>query len=155
MFKPIKRKKSAELPAQSGLEYWFKERRTLVDFRRGPLGPHFDGFAAYPKSKGYSQHWGSRTLAKCCLFNAFLIDQGITECEELSESLIDSFLDVYFENFRTTGGCYAPRTNARGMLKRNDICVITEYKVRAWKGLTVTIYGREADTWKVRMAYSN
>jgi uncharacterized protein (TIGR02246 family) len=37
----------------------------------------------------------------------------------------------------------------------NDICVITEYKVPAWKGLTVTIYGREADTWKVRMAYSN
>jgi site-specific recombinase XerD len=118
MFKPINSEQSAKLSSQPGLEHWFKERRTVVDFRRGPLGPHFDGFAAYLKAKGYSQNWGSRTLAKCCLFNAFLIDQGITKCEELSESVIDSFLDVYFENFRTAGGCYAPRTNARGMLKR-------------------------------------
>ena len=118
MFKQFKHEKPAEISPQPGLEYWFRERRTIVDFRRGPLGPHFDGFAAYLKAKGYSQNWGSRTLAKCCLFNAFLIDQGITKCEELSESLIDSFLDVYFENFRTTGAYYATRTNARGMLKR-------------------------------------
>jgi integrase/recombinase XerD len=118
VFKPINHKQSAELSPQPGLEHWFKERRTIVDFRRGPLGPHFDGFAAYLKAKGYSRNWGSRTLAKCCLFNAFLIDQGITKCEELSESLIESFLDVYFKNFWTAGGCYAPRTNARGMLKR-------------------------------------
>jgi hypothetical protein len=101
MFKPINSEQSAEISCQSGLEYWFKERRTIVDFRRGPLGPHFDGFAVYLKAKGYSQNWGSRTLAKCRLFNAFLIDHDITKCEELSESLIDSFLDVYFENFRT------------------------------------------------------
>src|SRR3981081_903669 len=94
MFKPINHKQLAELSPQPGLEYWFRERRTIVDFRRGPLGPHFDRFAAYLKAKGYSQNWGSRTLAKCCLFNAFLIDQGITKCEELSESLIDSFLDL-------------------------------------------------------------
>ena len=37
----------------------------------------------------------------------------------------------------------------------NDICVITEYKVPIWKGHAVTIYGREADAWKIRMAYSN
>jgi uncharacterized protein (TIGR02246 family) len=37
----------------------------------------------------------------------------------------------------------------------SDICVITEYKVPTWKGHAVTIYGREADTWKIRMAYSN
>lgn len=29
------------------LEYWYKEKRTPVDFRRGPLGAHFDGFGAY------------------------------------------------------------------------------------------------------------
>ena len=29
------------------LEHYYKERRSLVDFRRGPLGPYFDGFAAY------------------------------------------------------------------------------------------------------------
>ena len=32
------------------LEYWYKERRTLVDFRRGPLGPYFDGLSARPGS---------------------------------------------------------------------------------------------------------
>src|SRR5262249_22351417 len=36
----------------------------------------------------------------------------------------------------------------------NDICVTTEYKVPMWKGHAVTIYGRDADTWKIRMAYS-
>ncbi len=129
MFKPINRKNSPELLPQPGLEYWFRERRTIVDFRRGPLGPHFDGFATYLKAKGYSQNWGSRTLAKCCLFNAFLIDQGITKCEELSESLIDSFLDVYFENFRTTGAYYATRTNARGMLKRLFLYLIETHAI--------------------------
>jgi len=54
------------------LEYWFKQKRTLVDFRRGPLGPHFDGFAAYLQAKGYSHHAGSQFLAKCCQFNGFL-----------------------------------------------------------------------------------
>ncbi len=37
----------------------------------------------------------------------------------------------------------------------NDICAITEYKLMTWKGHAVTIYGREADTWKIRVAYSN
>jgi uncharacterized protein (TIGR02246 family) len=37
----------------------------------------------------------------------------------------------------------------------NDICVIAEYKVPMWKGHAVTIYGRDAETWKIRMAYSN
>jgi uncharacterized protein (TIGR02246 family) len=37
----------------------------------------------------------------------------------------------------------------------NDLCVITEYKIPMWKGHAVTIYGRDADTWKIRMAYSN
>ena len=37
----------------------------------------------------------------------------------------------------------------------NDICAITEYKMMTWKGHAVTIYGREADTWKIRMAYAN
>jgi integrase/recombinase XerD len=117
MFKPFKPEKSAELLHQPGLEYWFKERRTLIDFRRGPLGSHFDGFARYLKAKGYSDHRASEILGKCCQFNAFLIDQGITSCEELSESLIDSFLDVYLENVRTSAS-YSPRLNARALIKR-------------------------------------
>ena len=51
------------------LEHWYKEKRTLVDFRRGPLGPHFDGFAAYLQAKGYAHHTGCELLAKCCQFN--------------------------------------------------------------------------------------
>ena len=56
------------------LEYWYKERRTLVDFRRGPLGPYFDGLAAHLKEKGYSYRQGSGILGNSCLFNHFLID---------------------------------------------------------------------------------
>ena len=58
MFKSFRSEKSAELLHQPGLEYWFKERRTLIDFRRGPLGPYVDGFAAYLNAKGYSYNWG-------------------------------------------------------------------------------------------------
>ncbi|MGA2956704.1 MAG: tyrosine-type recombinase/integrase [Thermodesulfobacteriota bacterium] len=100
------------------LEYWFKERRTLVDFRRGPLGPYFDGFAAYLNEKGYSHSVGREILAKSCLFNQFLIDEGITTYEQITPSLIEPFLDVYLANVRTTSLSYCPRIWTRGKLKR-------------------------------------
>lgn len=100
------------------LEYWFKEKRTLVDFRRGPLGPHFDGFAAYLKAQGYSQAWGSEILGKCCQFNAFLIERGLASCRKLTESLIEPFLDVYLGTTQTAGMRYSPRAVARSVLKR-------------------------------------
>jgi len=37
----------------------------------------------------------------------------------------------------------------------NDICAITEWSLSVYKGHSVRIYGRDADTWKVRMAYVN
>ena len=37
----------------------------------------------------------------------------------------------------------------------NDVCAITEYKLPTWKGHAVMIFGRDADTWKIRMAYQN
>jgi ketosteroid isomerase-like protein len=38
----------------------------------------------------------------------------------------------------------------------NDICAITDWSLPpVYKGHAVRIYGREADTWKIRMAYSN
>ena len=37
----------------------------------------------------------------------------------------------------------------------NDICAITEWSVPVYKGHSVVIYGRDADTWKIRMAYVN
>jgi integrase/recombinase XerD len=100
------------------LEYWYKERRTLVDFRRGPLGPCFDGFAAHLKDRGYSSSRAREILCKCCLFNIFLIERGITSFKKIAPSLIEPFLDDYLSNFRTTCPSYSPRTSTRGMLKR-------------------------------------
>ena len=99
------------------LEYWFKERRTLVDFRRGPLGPYFDGFAAYLKEVGYTLSTGNGILAKSCLFNSFLIDQGITQCKKITQEHLEMFLDVYLADFRTTSKTYAPRIQVYGQLK--------------------------------------
>lgn len=99
------------------LEFWYKEKRTLVDFRRGPLGPHFDDFAAHLKTKRYSQHWGKEVLGKCCQFNSFLIDQGIMTCRKLNESLVDSFLTLYLANTPSGNASYSPRTTARQALK--------------------------------------
>ena len=99
------------------LEYWYKEKRTLVDFRRGPLGPHFDGFAAYLKSKGYSRDCGKEVLSKCCQFNAFLVERGVATCGEITDLLIDPFLEVYLVHTRTAGTYYSPRNVARGVLK--------------------------------------
>ena len=99
------------------LEYWYKEKRTLVDFRRGPLGPYFDGFAADLVAKGYSRKGGTVVLGKCCQFNAFLIDRGIRTARELNESLIEPFLDVYLADTRTASPTYSPRVLAQGVLK--------------------------------------
>src|SRR5262245_26341336 len=104
-------------PAIFMLEHWYKEKRTLVDFRRGPLGAHFDAFAAYLKAKGYSRDWGKGILSRCCEFNAFLIERGITACGQVSDSLIEPFLEVYLVNTRTAGTYYSPKIVARGVLK--------------------------------------
>ena len=110
------------------LEYWYKEKRTLVDFRRGPLGPHFDGFAAYLKTRGYSHSVGTGILGKCCQFNGFLIDRGVSDCAELSQPLVDSFLDAYYAPVRATGSKYTPKGDARLSLK-HLFAYLTEAKV--------------------------
>jgi site-specific recombinase XerD len=99
------------------LEYWYQEKRTLVDFRRGPLGDYFDGFAAYLKAKGYSHSSARGVLGKCCQFNAYLIERGISRSTELSESLVDSFLEVYHADIVATGSRYSPRADTRLALK--------------------------------------
>jgi hypothetical protein len=63
MFKSFRSQKSAQLFHQPGLEYWFKERRTLIDFRHGPLESYVDGFAAYLKAKGYSYNWETKNAS--------------------------------------------------------------------------------------------
>jgi len=92
------------------LEYWFKERMTLVDFRRGPLGPLFDGLAARLKEKGYSHSRGYEILSKGCLFNSFLIDQGITRSKEIDRTHFKAFIDNYSSS-------YNDKIKLRGRLK--------------------------------------
>jgi len=90
------------------LEYWYKERRTLVDFRRGVLGSHFDKFAAWIKNKGFPKQTACEILGKCCQFNNYLVEKGISRCSLVNEALVGSFLDIYYENCRTTAK-YSPR----------------------------------------------
>jgi len=100
------------------LEYWYKDRRTLVDFRRGPLGKYFDGFAAYVKENGYSKCRGQDILSKACQFNVFLIDKGITNCRQVSRSLAEPFLDADHLNSRTTCSRYFSKGKKPGKLNR-------------------------------------
>lgn len=99
------------------LEHWYKEKRTLVDFRRGPIGPYFDGFAADLKAKGYSYDFGKSVLGKCCQFNWFLIERGIVSAKEIREPLIDSFLQAYYAPPRSAGPKYSPQGDTRLALK--------------------------------------
>jgi site-specific recombinase XerD len=97
------------------LEHWYREKRTLRDFRRGPVGPHFDGFAAALKAQGY--RCGAKLLSKCCQFNAFLVEQGVTRPAQISPAHLEAFLDVYTEHIGSAVP-YSPRANARRALRR-------------------------------------
>ena len=99
------------------LEYWYKEKCTLVDFRRGPLGPHFDDFAAYLRARRYSPDWGRHVLGKCCQFNAFLIDRGITNARKITEALIEPFLALYLAHLQNGSTSFSPRALARQAVK--------------------------------------
>lgn len=99
------------------LEFWFKDKRTLVDFRRGLLGSHFDGFAAYLQAKGYAHHTGCGLLAKCCQFNGFLMEQRVLSCEQLGETQVEAFLRAYFAHLPNSAGGYSPSQTARRALK--------------------------------------
>ena len=37
----------------------------------------------------------------------------------------------------------------------DEICAFTNFSVMMWKGRRLMIYVRDADTWKIRMAYAN
>ena len=99
------------------LEYWYRDKRTMVDFRRGPIGPHFDGFAAYLQARGYAEHGARTVLSKCCQFNAFLMEQQVSDCSRLSESHIDSFLKLYFAHVQPGKEGYCPRQTALRALR--------------------------------------
>ncbi len=91
------------------LEYWYRERRTLVDFRRGPLGPYMDGLAARLKERGYSKSFAGQVLGNCCLLNSYLIDQGITRSNGITLVHFESFIDAYLTGFKTSSKLYVGR----------------------------------------------
>lgn len=102
---------------ERGLEYFYVERRTLADYRRGPLGRYFDGFAAGLKKNGYVPHTACTILGTCCVFNAFLIERGIKAASAITEELIPPFLEVYLRDVRTSSARYSPRHHCLSNLK--------------------------------------
>ena len=99
------------------LEYWYKEKRTLVDFRRGLLGVHFDGFAAYLQAKGYARHTGCELLAKCCQFNGYLLEQHIQRCDQLCAAHAEAFLRAYYAHVPDSVYGYSPIRTVRRAIK--------------------------------------
>ena len=99
------------------LEYWFKEKRTLVDFRRDLLGVHFDGFAAYLQAKGYARHTGCELLAKCCQFNAFLLEQRVERCDQICAARVEAFPKAYYAHLPEPVYGYSPRRTVRRAIK--------------------------------------
>src|SRR5262245_8834703 len=99
------------------LDYFYKEQRTLVDFRRGPLGPHFDVFSRRLKESGYSSHAGLDILRQCCQFNAFLIEKGISHARAITPTLADSFVAAYLAHIQSPAGLYVAQLSARRALK--------------------------------------
>lgn len=95
------------------LEYWFKDKRTLVDFRRGLLGSHFDGFAAYLQAKGYAHHTARELLAKCCQFNRFLLEQRVERCDQLCAAHVEAFIHAYYAHVSDTVYGYSPIRTVR------------------------------------------
>ncbi|MBP2671212.1 MAG: integrase family protein [candidate division NC10 bacterium] len=108
------------------LEYWYRERRTLVDFRRGPLGPYFDGFAAYLKARGYTSSPAHGILSKCCQFNAFLIERGISRCREVPHAFAEPFLEAYHGPALAVGSQYVPSGGTRRALNHLFAYLIQE-----------------------------
>lgn len=107
------------------LEFWYKEKRTLVDFRRAPLGPYFDGMAAKLKTEGYAASTAKVILGKCCLFNNFLIEQKVTRIADLSQPMADAFLAYHLADVRTTSRMYAPGADAHNAIKHLFAYLVT------------------------------
>ena len=106
------------------LEYFYKEKRTLVDFRRGPLGPLFDGFARHLKECGYCQHTCQNALGQCCTYNAFLIENGITRAGSITPALADAFVAGYVAHIKSPDGLYIATHSVRRSLR-----LLSEYLI--------------------------
>lgn len=97
------------------LEHYYKDPRTLVDFRRGPLGPFFDDFAGHLKKSGYAPSTGQHILGACCIFNVFLMDNGILNVRKITPAIKDPFITAYFAHNHSRTRIFA-ESHARSYL---------------------------------------
>ena len=86
------------------LETYYEDKRTLINYRRGPLGPHFDGFADHFAKNGYKKSSVPKVFKRCSLFNTFLMDRGISNIRSVNRSWVEPFLAVYAPSLRGTSG---------------------------------------------------
>jgi integrase/recombinase XerD len=121
------------------LEYFYRERRTMVDFRRGPLGPHFDGFAGFLKNAGYSHSRARVILGRSCRFNYYLMERSITDPRTVTPELVEQFIKAYLRGFRTAYAYGADQPNR----VRSDMQRLIGYLVQA-KIIEVTASKRPA-----------
>jgi len=82
------------------LETYYEDERTLANYRRGPLGPHFDGFADYLTKKGYAQSSVPKMFKRCSRFNTFLMDRGISNAQSINQLWVEPFLVFYVPSLR-------------------------------------------------------
>ena len=106
------------------LEHWYKRPHILAHFRRGPLGPHFDGFAGFLEREGFSALSAQHILYTSCLFNDFLIERDVINCQDLQESLIDDIVGAYRAKYRTARLYKWRRRSLRSGLNRLFVYLI-------------------------------
>jgi integrase/recombinase XerD len=106
------------------LEFFYEDRRTLVDFRRGPLGPCFDGFARHLKESDYSSHRGVDILRQLCQFNVFLIGKDVSNVRRITPAFEDSFVSTYLAHIQSPDGLYVATHSVRRALK-----ILSQYLV--------------------------
>ena len=80
------------------LEFYYTDKRKLELFNRGPLGPYFDGFAAYLKKLGYPHGGAQAFLRQCRRFNIFVATRKITDCKRIDFSHMRNFLRTHVES---------------------------------------------------------
>lgn len=104
--------------SSAGLCHWYSDPRTLNDYRRGPLGPHFDSYANVLKRDGYGRSTALTYLSLACQFNRFLLDQAIRDANQIEWSQVEPFLKILLREVRTSSLTYCPRTRALNGFKR-------------------------------------
>ncbi len=90
------------------LETYFMKENIRAGYRRGPLGPYFDGFAGYFEKRGHERGTAQDMLRVCRRFNTFLMEKGFSNIGSVKRSWIEPFLANHIP--RLNGSAYYRRT---------------------------------------------